>query len=282
MRLSIYQPQYFPRLHYVNRVLDSDVFMLLCGAQHTPSMTHVVEGRRERRKTYQVHAPIKQPDGEHLLTLPVSSRGKLAAIEDVWPDDNQQWRRLHCRSIKSAYGRAPFFDVRFDEVVELLDRGPEPVATLTTRTLLWALDVVLDLQIGVDHLSVAAVNERLAGQHGTRLRRIVVDRETGVERPEGRQMGDRWILDLCTALGADEYVYGGTAATGYMREQEYASKGIHLVQQTWQAVPYPQRFENRAGFLPNLSVLDLLFNVAPDHAAQLLQPTAAAVAQLHR
>lgn len=274
MRVAIYQPQCFPRLHYVNRALDSDVFVLLSSAQYTSSMVHhLPDGRRERRKTYQSHVPIKQPEGEHLLTVPVRSDTKGAPIDQVLPDDGQPWRARHRRTLRSAYGRAGQFDARFGDLEVVLDLATESLADFNITTLLWALDVVLDLQIGPERLSVAAVNARLAGQRGTRLRQLVIDGQLEVERPAGRQTGSLWVARICEALGADEYLFGGTA-TDYMDKQDYADRGIGLVQQQWPAPPYPQLFEDRVGFLANLSIIDLLLNTSPATAAAVLYPDA--------
>ena len=40
MRVTIYQPQYFPRLHYFNRILNADTFVVLDSAQYTKSLVH--------------------------------------------------------------------------------------------------------------------------------------------------------------------------------------------------------------------------------------------------
>lgn len=280
VRAAIYQPQYFPRLHYINRVLDADVFVVLASAQYTKSLTHrLPDGGRERRKSYQSHAPIRNHDGEHLLTVPVTSDSKHAPIDEVRPDDRHDWRRPHLKTLQAAYGRAACFDVRFPEVDAVLQRSRGTLADLDTLSLLWALDVVLGLEIGIDDLDLDTVNDRLAIRSPARLRRIVRDADTGVERPEGRQMGGVWTAALCEAVGADEYLYGGTAGAGYMDPADYTERGIALVEQDWHARPYPQQFGDRGGFVPNLSVLDLLFNVEPAEAFDILFPAVAGTSE---
>jgi hypothetical protein len=270
---SVYQPQFFPRLHYVNRVLDSDVFVILASAQYTKAMTHHLEdGRRERRKTYQSHTPIKHHDGEHLITLPVSSPGRRATLEEMQPQADGKWCAKYGNTLTAAYARTPYFDARFPEVMALLEGAEGSLAELNTSTLLWAIDLVLDLGVGIDRLSVDNVNDALTTRRGGRLRRLVRDRDTGVARPEGAQMGAPWTAALCAAAGADEYLHGGTAGAGYMDPAEYTVRGINLRQQDWEVRAYPQAFAERIGFLPNLSVLDLLFNVSPDDALSILYP----------
>lgn len=272
MRASIYQPQYFPRLHYINRVIDSDVFVLLSSAQYTRAMTHELpDGGRERRKTFQSHTPIKQHDGERLLTVPILSTGRRSSIAQCRTDGAQRWREQHLKALRAAYGRAPQFDHRFAEVEGLLAREPASLAELNTRTLYWALDVLLDLRVGVEQLALPAINDALAARSPVRLRRVVEDPELDVPRPSGEQQGGVWTARLCARLGASEYLYGATA-TSYMDQHEYAVRGVTPVLQRWEPMPYPQLFEDRVDFLPNLSVLDLLFNVAPADARWIVAP----------
>lgn len=94
-------------------------------------------------------------------------------------------------------------------------------------------------------------------------------------------MGGPWTAALCAAVGADEYLYGGTAGAGYMQVDDYAARGVTLVQQDWVARPYPQQFSDRFGFLPNLSVLDLLFNLEPAAALGILVPADDVVVEDH-
>jgi len=70
MRVCIYQPQYFPRLHYINRILDSDKFIFFDSAQYTKKLVHLNDGGT-KHKSYQSHSPIKTAQGEFLLLVPV-------------------------------------------------------------------------------------------------------------------------------------------------------------------------------------------------------------------
>ena len=46
--------------------------------------------------------------------------------------------------------------------------------------------------------------------------------------------------------------------------------GLHRPDKNFNPVPYQQVFQERYGFLPNLSIIDLLFNEGPN-ALQIIQ-----------
>lgn len=268
MRVAIYQPQYFPRLHYVNRALHVDTFVLLSSAQYTKSLVHTdADGRRTRHKSFQADAPIKLPSGIHHLTVPVKGK-KPVPLDQTAIDYSTNWVARHLQTIDAAYGKSSFHDRYAPEVEEILRVRPETLAELDTLTVLWAITRVLDLEIPVADLNTVAVTAWLAPS-GAPLRRVVHDVALDAPRPEGHQQGTRWTVGICRALGASEYVHGATAGTGYMDPGAYESAGIALVCQDWNCGEYPQRFGD-PGFVPNLSVLDLLLNAGPVTARQVL------------
>lgn len=263
VRLAAYQPQYFPRLHYVNRVLDSDVFVLLDSTQFTRKLKHHGPEGSSTHSSFQAHAPIRLASGHHTLTLPVRHEGRITAINAARVADRDEWARQHLRTIHSGYATAPRYDRHIAELRALLDREHTDLATLNTSTLLWALNTLLDLGLDVaaGEATLDAVNTRLASQDRVRLRRIVCSSQLSAQRPEGRQQGDAWIVALCNELGADEHLCGGTAAGNYLDKEQFTAHGIQPVLQSWHCPPYRQQFSDRRAFMPNLSVLDLLCNV---------------------
>ena len=67
---------------------------------------------------------------------------------------------------------------------------------------------------------------------------------------------DDRILIMCERMGADTY-YSGTGAKVYHDEARYRKKGINLVYSDYEPFVYHQKYEP---FLPNMSVVDYIFN----------------------
>jgi hypothetical protein len=75
------------------------------------------------------------------------------------------------------------------------------------------------------------------------------------------------LIDICRTLGADTYL-AGRDGSKYMDLEGFKASGLKLITQDFQHPRYPQRF---GGFVPNLSVVDLLFNCGPQSIEKILE-----------
>ncbi len=260
-RLAGYQPQYFPRLHYFARILDADIFKISDYVQFV--RTHLYlrpDGSRERGKSYQAHTPIKLGSGLYFLTIPVVHRGMLP-INQTAVSYATPWPREHVTTIKTAYARAKHAAEILPQLSQLISKQYQNLAELNIATILWALARILGRpELPVEALTVKDVNELLVAQpHPFRLRKIVVVSQTDVPRRGEGEDPTNWIIDSCRRLGADEYYHGGTAATAYLNLDRLTGAGIRPIQQQWTCQVY-QQLHPRTGFIPNLSIIDLLMN----------------------
>lgn len=268
MRATIYQPQYFPRLHYFNRILSSDTFVILDSSQYTKSLVHVGNGR-ERHKSYQSDTPIKLSSGLHLLTIPVKHEG-LLPISKTRIDYMRRWVPQHLATLRTAYGKTTHFDRYFPELKSIYAQDFRTLSDLNIRTICWALSRLIGFELDVLECTIEKVNHLLAPQTRVRLKRMLTDQDTGVLRPEGLGKGTEWTAAILKILGATEYLHGGTAQAGYMEHRVYEQAGVNPILQDWHCREYPQQFTEKIGFLPNLSILDLLFNAEPETARDIL------------
>jgi hypothetical protein len=90
------------------------------------------------------------------------------------------------------------------------------------------------------------------------LDRMGIARDVAVATRDLRLTGhkDDRILIMCEKMGADTY-YSGTGAKAYHDETRYREKGINLAYSDYEPVVYRQKYEP---FLPNMSVIDYIFN----------------------
>lgn len=256
MRLSDIQPQYFPRIHYFARMLESDEFVLRDDVQFVRN--HQYPGG-ERGVSFQAHTPIKGPEGRLLLGVSVR-KGSGQAINRTAVCYQQKWRSKHINMIKQHYRAAPNFKALMPGLEALLQHQYPTLADLNIATICWSLGHLLGFTPGEPgELGVEQANRWLA-QTGRerRLQRISL----GSERLASSESSDasQRIVELCQAVGATEYLAGGTAVDAYLDRQPFEDGRVEIAVQDWQCPPYPQLHAKRGGHVANLSILDLLFN----------------------
>lgn len=267
MRLVGYQPQYFPRLHYFARVLDSDIFTISDYLQYVRHHVYEHGSERERGPSYQAHTPLKTGNGMLLLDVPVRRGGEEGKqlLTDAHIDYATPWNEKHLQNIEHHYKKTPEFSRVFPSLQKFLQQRHSTLADLTIGSIAWGLSHILDTDP-----DLASVTNALPDRE-YRLKRIVLMSESGIPAPDkesGRDAND-WIIETCKALGAREYHFGGTSAGAYMDFPRFESAGIALHQQDWKCAPYRQQFPKQ-GFMPNLSIIDLLMNVSVSEARKIL------------
>lgn len=270
-RLSGYQPQYFPRLHYFARLLDSDIFEFSDYLQFVKKHQYPLpDGSFKRGKSYQADASIKSEAGLTWLTVPVQQHDKQRIHETPLVED-RTWVRKHLRTVEVNYAGAEQYARIRPQLVELLSQPYRSLADLNIATTLWGLTQILGAgEISASQLTLETVNGLLAGRHPFRLKRLVRMSQTSVAPSGAGRDATDWIVETCRQLGAGEYYFGGTSAAAYMDLARLRQAGIQLVQQAWVCQPYHQQFP-QYGFMPNLSILDLVANEGSSQTQAILQ-----------
>jgi hypothetical protein len=93
------------------------------------------------------------------------------------------------------------------------------------------------------------------------LTKMVRQSELGIEAPK-----EQLPIELCQALGADVYL-SGTGAREYNEPERFETAGIELRYQEFTCPQYAQVGDGP--FVPNLSAVDLLFNLGPQAGRML-------------
>lgn len=179
---------------------------------------------------------IKTPDGWTWLTVPVGSTSREIRRTEI--SGSADWREDHARSLEFNYGKAPYYGDLAPTFQRTYDREWERLLPLNTHLLTELTDC-----LGLDCEFV-------------RSSAFDVD-ATDSER----------ILELCRELDADRY-FSGAGARSYMDDAAFDAAGIEVEYQSVDHPTYPQRFD---GFVPELSVVDALFNCGPEETRALIR-----------
>ena len=266
MRYTGIQPQYFPRLHYFARILNADIFMIRDDVQF------VAKHKYPDGKTgwsYQAHTPIKTGSGIYYLRIPVVHGSREHRIADTSPTYDQTWVEDHLRTIEFAYRKSPFFTVLNSDLHELLHHQSGSVAELNIRTILWGIARILELPLKSDQLTVESIEAALADKGTFRLRKIKQGIHIGSGISPDHSASEK-IVALIKAVGATEDYCGGTSVLAYLDKGSMKKNDIRMTVQDWTCREYPQLFSSKQPFIPNLSIIDLLMNVSPKEAREII------------
>lgn len=267
MRYTGIQPQYFPRLHYFARILNTDIFVMRDDAQYLTKHKYP-DGKTG--KSYQSHTPIKTQQGLFLLTVPVHHGGFQSIVEKKVEYD-QTWVDSQLKTLEFSYKKALNFKTLYPQLKQLLTHIYTSVAELNTATILWGILCLLDIPFtSLDQLTIKNIEKLLHGKKYFRLKNIKQASELAQKGKFTDLLKNEKILALIKSVGATEDYCGGTAVDAYMDEEIFAKNTIKITVQNWKYAEYPQLFGKQHGFIPNLSIIDLLMNTTSSQSRQLL------------
>lgn len=188
-----------------------------------------------RKNYFQNRNRILSRSGTIWLTVPVLTKGHLSrGLNEVEINNSDHaWRRRCWRTISASYARHPFFS---------------------------SLAPVLEAAYKLDWTHLVPLNELL----------IHVIKETlGIDTPivKASELGvwhttsSQLLLDLCLATGATTYLAGRHSGS-YLDEGLFLRQGIEVRHHSFEMPTHSQLLSE--DFVPDLSVLDLIFNCGED------------------
>lgn len=175
---------------------------------------------------------IKTANGEVWLTVPVLSKGyREKKIREIEINNSVDWQKKHWRSIHLNYKKAPFFEKYASFFEEVYKKEWQYLTDLNEYMLKWFLKT---LDINVKYYKASELDF------------------------EGEKSD--LILDMCKKLGADTYIFG-KLGRDYAKEIDFDRGGVKIYFQDYQHPAYKQLWGN---FIPQISIIDLLFNEGPN------------------
>lgn len=180
------------------------------------------------KKDWNNRNKIKTQNGEVWLTVPVLSKGyRRRKIKEIEIDNSINWQRKHWKSIYFNYKKAPYFNKYADFFEDLYKKEWQYLTDLNEYMLKWFLK---ELEIKVDYYKASELNF------------------------QGDKSG--LVLDMCKKLGADLYIFGALGKD-YAKEEDFNREDVKIYFQDYKHPAYNQL---HGGFVPYMSIIDLLFN----------------------
>ncbi len=230
MILTGHQPNYLPYAGFFNKVMRADRFLVVDNVQFVKRGTFGWMHRNRIR--------TDSPQGWDWLSVPVLTKGRHAQkVCEAAIDGSVPWARKHWRAIEWNYRKARFFGDYAADFQALYERPWKWFCDLSC-----AFIEMLMRQLGIPGGFERTSALGIAGE------------STGL------------VVAMCRATGADTYL-SGVHGADYLDPAEFERNGLRLVFQEFAGPVYPQC---RPGdFVPNLSVIDLLFNCGPESGRML-------------
>ena len=196
-----------------------------------------------QKQTFRNRCVIATANGQQALTVPVEHPSPLThhpspnshhptpLVKDLRISDHNQWRRIHWNALQSAYSESPFFEYYADDIRPFFEQKYDFLIDFN-EAIRQKMCELIDI-----HPHVEYTQAFLPPKPPTPLTNLPSLREgTGVGFPSPQ------TLDLRSVISAKHP----------QPDADFESK------------PYWQVFQQKHGFQPNLSILDLLFNMGPE------------------
>ncbi len=228
--VCIHQPNFFPWLGYFNKVALADLFIVMDNVQFPKTGSG----------TWMNRVRLLINGRPAWVTVPIHrAYHGLRTIRDVRISNHLPWRAKILRTAGQSYVRAPFFSMVYPLLEQLINNS-------TDRLVDFNFDALRHLF------------EKL----GLNPEKIVLGTSLNVEGS-----GTDLLIAMVKAVGGTAYLCGGGAA-GYQEDEKFAVAGVDLVYQRFRHPVYQQN--SGRGFVPGLSIIDVLMNCGFDKTRGLV------------
>jgi len=192
------------------------------------------------RRDWRNRNRVKGPNGLVWLTVPVRTTGQYyQLISETMIADDQPWATKHWNTLEMCYAKAPYFALYADELRAFYDRSWSRLVDLDNQLIEWICD-----KLGL-------------------RRKIILSSQLGSKSTDPNLR----FVEICEKLGAD-WLYEGEAGQSYFDLALFEKHNIKVEFQHYEHPNY-QQIWMKHGFIPHLSVIDLLFNHGPESLAIL-------------
>ncbi len=192
----------------------------------------ILDNRPFRSSGKWTRTAIKTAEGKKYLTVPVwAPEGKQADFRSLQIASQKAWQKKHARSLWVNYKNAPYFEHFWPRLRPVFEEPVEAYLQLFER--LWKI-----------LLKILAPTPRILWASATAF---AGSREEEIALQMKQNHLNTYILE--------------EKALSFFRCQHLKEQGLGCQTVTVTERSYPQQFD---GFVPNLSVLDLIFNLGPE------------------
>ncbi|MCB0704405.1 MAG: WbqC family protein [Saprospiraceae bacterium] len=221
-RIAIMQPYIFPYVGYFQLIEAVDVFVFY------DDVNFIKGGWINRNRTL-------ASGREQLFTIPCQGISSNKQINEIEVQAQNKWREKLIKSIRQAYSKAPFFDIFFPVVEELIFSEVSMISELAMN-------------------SIRACSDYIGQNTSFNISSVDFPETKGMDR------ADR-LIAISKKMAAENYINPQGGMELYDKAY-FASNDIRLDFLKAAINPYPQIGSKE--FVPGLSIIDLLMHIQPE------------------
>ncbi|MCX7956855.1 MAG: WbqC family protein [Endomicrobia bacterium] len=189
-----------------------------------------------KKNEWQNRNRIKTSRGEAYITVPVHYRfgEKINEIKIV---NSVAWKKNHLKTIKINYERAKYFEDFYIYIENFLQNNYEKLVEVNIQSIKMIMSY-----LGFEKKFILSSSLNVDGQKTTKL------------------------VNICKILKATVYI-SGIGARDYIDLKQFYDNNINVQFQEYSTPTYQQLFGE---FIPNLSIIDMIFNVGKEDTLKLI------------
>ena len=191
------------------------------------------------KQTYRNRMLIPTTNGPLSLTIPTNHNTSLA-MKDIRISDHANWRHVHWNALLSAYGESPFFEYYQDDIRPFYEKKYEFLFDFNmeiTEKMIELLDIRPKISVTNEYIQSEELKVKSEEFNGLANHKVQSS-NLKVQSKEVQSKEVQSIVDFREAIRPKKP----------LPDAEFESKR------------YYQVYEQKFGFQPNMSILDLLFN----------------------
>jgi len=200
--------------------------------------TFVIMDNTQYDKKFTNRNKIIVPNGTIWITVPINKEHKFLPNRMVKINNQLNWKENHWQKIERSYKNSKFFNYYKNYFESIYNKEWDFLFELNYETLKKTIE-----WLGI---KIEIIKESELNVSGTSSERLI---------------------NICKSIDSDTYV-SGIGGKNYVNEDLFKKNNIKLEYQKFLHPEYKQHFSK--SFVPNLSIIDMLFNLGPDSTKLIL------------